>query len=231
MLITLLNDGCLLTIGYDRTVANQIPQRWNLPVLFTSACTLSAGLRRLASAAVVRSGGVEQRVLPRLCLPWSRSPPAGAGKDCDAAVPAGVCVQLPDGLQRSHWGPVLLHGDPWNRAVCGIPDLALRDVDGRLVLAAELPRRSADVRSCLRRWGRSNHLWSLWVWIFCVVWWLGQDCIKVGAHAFMYHFDIFGYVSKSQGTTALQKNEPIEERETSDSHTSEQKEGDAPAQV
>eukprot|EP00796_Vickermania_ingenoplastis_P010436 gene10437-biopygen7420 len=42
MLITLLNDGCLLTIGYDRTVANQIPQRWNLPVLFTSACTLSA---------------------------------------------------------------------------------------------------------------------------------------------------------------------------------------------
>eukprot|EP00796_Vickermania_ingenoplastis_P010429 gene10429-biopygen7414 len=140
MLITLLNDGCLLTIGYDRTVANQIPQRWNLPVLFTSACTLSAvacgGSLLLLWCALE---GVEQRVLPRLCLPWSRSPPAGAGKDCDAAVPAGVCVQLPDGLQRSHWGPVLLHGDPWNRAVCGIPDLALRDVDGRLVLAAELP--------------------------------------------------------------------------------------------
>jgi H+-transporting ATPase len=37
MLITLLNDGTLITIGYDHAVAPKTPPIWNLPFLFTSA--------------------------------------------------------------------------------------------------------------------------------------------------------------------------------------------------
>jgi H+-transporting ATPase len=33
MLITLLNDGTLITIAYDRAKANETPDKWNLPVL------------------------------------------------------------------------------------------------------------------------------------------------------------------------------------------------------
>merc|ERR1711871_1382627 len=37
MLITLLNDGTLITIGYDYAVAPKTPPKWNLPFLFSMA--------------------------------------------------------------------------------------------------------------------------------------------------------------------------------------------------
>merc|ERR1712022_110365 len=37
MLITLLNDGTLITIGYDYAVAPTTPPTWNLPFLFSMA--------------------------------------------------------------------------------------------------------------------------------------------------------------------------------------------------
>jgi H+-transporting ATPase len=37
MLITLLNDGTLITIGYDRAVAPSTPPKWNMPFLFSMA--------------------------------------------------------------------------------------------------------------------------------------------------------------------------------------------------
>lgn len=40
MLITLLNDGTLISIGYDNVVPSQIPEKWNLYVLFTVASVL-----------------------------------------------------------------------------------------------------------------------------------------------------------------------------------------------
>merc|ERR1712146_248715 len=41
MLITLLNDGTLMAIGYDRVVPQPRPQKWNLPVLFFIAAVLA----------------------------------------------------------------------------------------------------------------------------------------------------------------------------------------------
>ena len=40
MLITLLNDGTLISIGYDNVVPNTTPDKWNLKVLFTVASVL-----------------------------------------------------------------------------------------------------------------------------------------------------------------------------------------------
>jgi len=37
MLITLLNDGTLITIGYDLAVAPRTPPKWNMPFLFSMA--------------------------------------------------------------------------------------------------------------------------------------------------------------------------------------------------
>merc|ERR1712023_356534 len=37
MLITLLNDGTLITIGYDLAVAPKTPPKWNMPFLFSMA--------------------------------------------------------------------------------------------------------------------------------------------------------------------------------------------------
>jgi H+-transporting ATPase len=37
MLITLLNDGTLITIGYDNVIPSSTPPKWNIPFLFMSA--------------------------------------------------------------------------------------------------------------------------------------------------------------------------------------------------
>ena len=34
-------------------------------------------------------------------------------------------------------------------------------------------------------------LWSLWIWIYCIVWWFVQDAAKVAAWKFLYRFDVF----------------------------------------
>ena len=51
-------------------------------------------------------------------------------------------------------------------------------------------------------WGDSNaeKLLPLWVWIYCVVWWLVQDIVKVIAHHFMDWIDLFGCVSDTAGS-------------------------------
>ena len=42
MLITLLNDGALISIGYDIVKPNPIPEQWNLPRLFIVATVMGA---------------------------------------------------------------------------------------------------------------------------------------------------------------------------------------------
>jgi 4-hydroxybenzoate polyprenyltransferase len=42
MLITLLNDGALISIGYDLVKPNPIPEQWNLPRLFIVASVMGA---------------------------------------------------------------------------------------------------------------------------------------------------------------------------------------------
>lgn len=40
MLITLLNDGTLITIAYDNAKPSQAPDRWNIPALFVTSSSL-----------------------------------------------------------------------------------------------------------------------------------------------------------------------------------------------
>jgi len=42
MLITLLNDGTLISIAYDYATASTTPNRWNLPAIFLTSSTLGA---------------------------------------------------------------------------------------------------------------------------------------------------------------------------------------------
>ncbi|CBZ25656.1 putative P-type H+-ATPase [Leishmania mexicana MHOM/GT/2001/U1103] len=51
-------------------------------------------------------------------------------------------------------------------------------------------------------WGQTNaeRLLPLWVWIYCIVWWLVQDVVKVLAHICMDAVDLFGCVSEASGS-------------------------------
>jgi len=42
MLITLLNDGTMIAVGYDRVTPQQMPEKWNKPALFLLSSVLAA---------------------------------------------------------------------------------------------------------------------------------------------------------------------------------------------
>ncbi|KAF8282278.1 hypothetical protein TcBrA4_0081320 [Trypanosoma cruzi] len=56
-------------------------------------------------------------------------------------------------------------------------------------------------------WGDTNseRLLPLWVWIYCIVWWLIQDAVKVGTHKLMEWMDLFGCVSKAYGGKVVEQ--------------------------
>ena len=71
MLITLLNDGTLISIGYDRAVASARPERWNLRQIFTMASVLGlvACLSSLLLLGACLDAGRPGSAFARLGLP------------------------------------------------------------------------------------------------------------------------------------------------------------------
>jgi H+-transporting ATPase len=71
MLITLLNDGTLISIGYDRAVASARPERWNLRQVFAMAGVLGlvACLSSLLLLGACLDAGRPGSAFARLGLP------------------------------------------------------------------------------------------------------------------------------------------------------------------
>ncbi|KAG2499212.1 hypothetical protein HYH03_002792 [Edaphochlamys debaryana] len=185
MLITLLNDGTLISIGYDRVQPSHMPEKWNLRALFTISIVLgmvacgSSLLLLWAALDSWRPGGIFQT--------W------GIG-----GVPYGkittliyLKVSVSDFLTlfsaRTHEGffwsvrpsPILL-----GAALCA---LSLSTA-----LACAWPRGTLDkqpVDGLARPPG--NTLLPLWVWLYCVFWWFVQDLLKVAAYWVMHRYNIF----------------------------------------
>ena len=57
MLITLLNDGTLISIGYDTVNPSAIPEQWNLPVLLITSCV--HGAVACSSSLLLLWGGLD----------------------------------------------------------------------------------------------------------------------------------------------------------------------------
>ncbi|ORC92747.1 proton motive P-type ATPase 2 [Trypanosoma theileri] len=199
MLITLLNDGCLMTIGYDRVVASRLPQRWNLPVVFTSAIILAA----VACASSLMLLWVALQAYGEETYPNSWFHGLGLAK-----LPQGKVVTLlylkisiSDFLTlfSSRTG-----GDWFFKMAPGIVLCfgAVLSLGGSTAVSFFLPTWRSDglLIEGLATGGKlSEKLLPLWVWIYCIIWWIVQDAVKVLAHIFMEWVDLFGCVSKVYG--------------------------------
>ncbi|EPY19422.1 H+-transporting ATPase [Strigomonas culicis] len=199
MLITLLNDGCLMTIGYDHVIPSERPQKWNLPVVFVSASILSA----------VACGS------SLMCL-WCGLEAYGEGYYENswffhmglAKLPQGKLVTLMY-LKISISDFLTLFssrtGGDFFYAMAPSPILFIGAIISLLVstMAAAFwhKTRPDEVLTEGLAWGDSlsETLLPLWVWIYCVVWWFIQDIVKVLGHMFMDAVDMFGCVSDTAG--------------------------------
>lgn len=195
MLITLLNDGTLMAIGYDNVVPHIRPMKWNLRVMFLVssvlagvACVssllllwmvldghwqndswwLSLGLPRLRYEQVVTTIYLKISISDFLTLFACRTGP----KPFFAFAPSkilliGACMSLTiSTIVATAWG---------KSKPDGIETIGLAYNDG-------------DSKNAYK-----YDLMPLFVWFYCIVWWFIQDGFKVVTFYFLDKYDIFQY--------------------------------------
>lgn len=233
MLITVLNDGTLISIGYDNVKPSSRPEKWNLRVLFLVSSVLgfvSMGSSLLFLWAALDSpnpgslfekwglpvpdyGQVVMMIYLKVSLSdfltlfsartnpgpfWSRAPGKllMAAAICALALSTVLACVWPNGKvdEVPTQGLVL---EPKFYSAHVEPDLGVTCAPG----TANDPctRFSPDFYEGVTIEGyerdttiNENYtLWPLWVWIFCIVFFLIQDACKVIAYYFIFKYDIF----------------------------------------
>jgi H+-transporting ATPase len=185
MLITLLNDGTLISIGYDNVIPSKLPNRWNLRVLFLVSSVL-AGVALLSSI-----------LLLYMCLDSWRENSAfqviGIGGINYGQITTAIYlkVSISDFLTlfsaRTHDG-FFWSSRPSNiLVVCGSFALFLSTL-----LACVWPSGTVDGQFVSGLARHQPKAMALYVWLYCIFWWFVQDGCKVLLYKWMGHYNIFG---------------------------------------
>jgi len=185
MIITLINDGTLISIGYDHAVPSKFPERWVIPIIFMIAIALGA-IACLSSLLLVY-----------WCLTsWE---------------PHGLFTRMGiDGLKYGQITNVMF----LKVAVTDIltlyssrtahqfffqrkPNIVLFGCTAfALCLSTTLslvwPCGDLDkVPVCGIAYHENRQKIALWVWLYCLVVFVIQDCVKVAAWRLVMHFNLF----------------------------------------
>jgi hypothetical protein len=185
MLITVLNDGTLISIGYDTVKERDIPERWNLRALFALS-TLLAGVACVSSILLLwmsldswNPNSIYQRV--------------GIGPITYAQVSTSIYlkVSISDFLTlfaartggSPFWAtkasPILIGGACFALSLSSILSITWPNAvtDGVLVIGL----------------GYRNPPWlPVFIWIYCIIWWFIQDFAKVLLFKAMEKWNWFG---------------------------------------
>mmetsp|Transcript_29113 Transcript_29113/g.62729 ORF Transcript_29113/g.62729 Transcript_29113/m.62729 type:complete len:954 (+) Transcript_29113:166-3027(+) len=185
MLITLLNDGTLISIGYDNVIPSKYPNVWNLPVLFLVSTVL-------ASVALASS----LLLLYWLLDSWNENGTLyklGIGEISYGQITTAMYlkVSISDFLTlfsaRTHDGffwsskpsPILLG------AACF--SLALSTL-----LACIWPEGRVDDQDVIGLAYNKPHELAIYLWLYCLFWWFVQDGLKVATYYWMETYNILG---------------------------------------
>lgn len=186
MLITLLNDGTLIAIGYDNAVARETPEQWNLPVLFFVSSVLA--LIAMASSLLLLGLSLTSWQHGHIYQAW------GLGGLSYGQVITSIYlkVSISDFLtlfsartgDNFFWtsfpAPILL----------GAGCMAL---GASTIIACTWPQSSPDGIFTLGLGRRKPYALAFYIWVYCIVWWVIQDCCKVGAFWLIKRYNWFNF--------------------------------------
>lgn len=184
MLITLLNDGTLISVGYDRVTPSSRPEKWNLRVLFLVSSVL--GLVSMGSSLLLVWAALESPNPGSLFQKWGLPVPAYG----QIVMMIYLKVSLSDFLTlfsaRSNPGFFWSTRPAWILLGAALTALGLSTV-----LSCIWPEGDLDHVPVEGLTLGDYKLWPLWIWIFCIIVWWIQDLCKVIAYWIVYKFDIF----------------------------------------
>lgn len=186
MLITLLNDGTLIAIGYDNAVARQEPEQWNLPALFLVSSVLAfvALVSSLIILVVALDSWNEGSLFQLLGL--------GGLSYGQITTMVYLKVSISDFLTlfSSRTGKDFFWTSRPAPILLGAGCLALSI---STILAVVWPESSPDGIYTLGLGRREPYTLTLWIWLYCLFWWVVQDFAKVGCFHLMIKYNWFQY--------------------------------------
>ena len=184
MLITLLNDGTLISIGYDWVKPNKRPERWMFTGLFFVATVLGAvacGSSLLLLWAALDSNN------PNGAFAGLGLPPIEYGKIVTLIY---AKVSISDFLtlfSARTQGEFFWHVTP-------SPVLAIAASISLIistVLACAWPEGDLDGLPVMGLALGEYKLLPLWVWIYCIIFWFIQDAFKVATIVIIDKYRLF----------------------------------------
>jgi H+-transporting ATPase len=204
MLITVLNDGTLIAIGYDKVSPPKTPVKWNLKVIFLLACVL---------------GGVAC-ISSLLILHWS----------LDSWNPKGIYASI--GIGGITYGQVTTTiylkvsvsdfltlfssrtGGDWfwsARPANLLMGAAATAISSSIIISMSLPDEPIDAIPTIGLARATPYYLFVIILIYCIIWWFIQDAAKVLVYSWMEKYNVFGVndtgmaVRKDKGKDNLSK--------------------------
>lgn len=186
MLITLLNDGTLIAIGYDRVVPRQNPEKWNLPVLFLVSSVL-AGVACISSLLILGLS-LDSWTPGHLYQNWG----IGGLSYGQVTTTIYLKVSVSDFLTlfSARTGDQFF----WTTApawiLLGAGCVALT---ASTIIACTWPASYPDKIYSLGLARREPYGLAAMIWLYCIVWWFIQDFCKVATYWVIKKYNLFGY--------------------------------------
>ena len=186
MLITLLNDGTLIAIGYDNVIPLKTPEKWNIAAMFLVASVL-AGVALMSSLLLLqillnswKSDGILQGFGMKN-LSYGQVTTAMYLK---VSVSDFLTLFSSRSGERWFWS-----SRPANILLAA----AAVALTTSTILAISWPASYPDGVYSLGLGLRDPKSLFLWIWAYCLVWWIIQDAAKVGIVFLMKRYNWFGY--------------------------------------
>ena len=176
MLITLLNDGTLIAIGYDKVEARQTPEKWNLKVLYLISSVLA--LVALISSLVLLSLLLDGK--------FGLISYGQITSSIYLKVSISDFLTLFSARTNENWfwttAPAPILG--------GAAGFALTL---STIIALSWPASSPDGVYTLGLGRREPYGLFVYIWLYCIGWWFVQDACKVLTFYYLKKHNIFGY--------------------------------------
>jgi H+-transporting ATPase len=220
LLITVLNDGTLISVGYDRAKPSPRPEKWNLRVLFTASSVL--GLVSMGTSLLMLWAALDSPSAGSLFAEWGLPVPAYG----QIVTMIYLKVSLSDFLTlfaaRTSPGGFWSHRPGIVLFIAATIALGISTILGCLWPRGQIDGVQVQGLNVHENDDYENYnLWPLWVWIYCIVFFFVQDLLKVIFYWIMLKFDIFeartgalvnvrGYTSPGQSEVAAKQTGAVE---------------------
>lgn len=186
MLITLLNDGTLIAIGYDNVIPRETPEQWNLRVLYSVSSVL-AGVACFSSLLLLYFS-LDSWTKHHLYQHW------GIGGLSYGQVTTSIYLKISISdfltLFSARCGDKWLWSSVPAKILFVAASIALT---ASTIIAVTWPKAYPDGILTLGLGRREPYGLAAFIWCYCLFWWFIQDGFKVLTYAIIERYNLFSY--------------------------------------